>query len=113
MFQVTTNYINLQAFTHSRAVCGHQMALFNEMDRFFLKHNAKVVGISVDSKWCHMDFSENLKLHFPLLSDFEPKGFVARFYRWGKFHEKKDCSLRSRSSGGNSPKKKPPHPPAS
>jgi len=61
-------------------VCGDQMALYNETLRFFHKNNAEVVGISVDSKWSHLAFSLDRKLHFPLLSDFEPKGAVAKLY---------------------------------
>lgn len=61
-------------------VCGDQMALYNEMLRFFQKHNANLIGISVDGKWCHLSFSQDRKLHFPLLADFEPKGAVARLY---------------------------------
>jgi len=61
-------------------VCGDQMALYNETLKFFHKHNAELIGISVDSKWCHLAFSQDRKLHFPLLSDFEPKGSVARTY---------------------------------
>jgi peroxiredoxin len=61
-------------------VCGDQMALYNETLRFFRKHNAELVGISVDSKWCHLAFTQNRNLHFPLLADFEPKGKVARIY---------------------------------
>ena len=34
-------------------VCSDQMALYNEMLGFFGKYNAEMVGISVDSKWCH------------------------------------------------------------
>src|SRR5207244_12554417 len=55
-------------------VCSDQMALYNEMLKFFSGHNAQLVGISVDSKWCHCAFSENHKFHFPLLADFEQKG---------------------------------------
>lgn len=61
-------------------VCGDQMALYNETLRFFHRYNAEVIGISVDGKWCHMAFSAERKLHFPLLSDFEPKGEIARLY---------------------------------
>ena len=32
--------------------------------------NAQVLGISVDSKYCHKAFVESLGLDFPLLSDF-------------------------------------------
>ena len=67
-------------------VCGDQMALYNEMLKFFHKYNAELLGISVDSKWCHTAFAENRKLHFPLLADFEPKGAVARLY--GVYDEK-------------------------
>ena len=62
-------------------VCSDQMALYNETLKFFHKHNAEILGISVDSKWCHMAFSQSRNLHFPLLADFEPKGAVARLYQ--------------------------------
>ena len=61
-------------------VCGDQMALYNEMLKFFHRYNAELLGISVDSKWCHTAFAADRKLHFPLLADFEPKGAVARLY---------------------------------
>lgn len=59
-------------------VCSDQMALYNEMLKIFGKYNATVLGISVDSRWCHLAFSQDRKLHFSLLSDFEPKGEVSR-----------------------------------
>ena len=61
-------------------VCGDQMALYNEILPEFQKYNAEVLGISVDGSWCHSEFSHTRKLHFPLLSDFEPKGDVCRLY---------------------------------
>jgi peroxiredoxin len=61
-------------------VCGDQMALYNETLKLFHKHNAELLGISVDSKWCHLAFCQDRKFHFPLLADFEPKGVVARLY---------------------------------
>lgn len=61
-------------------VCGDQMALYNETSKLFSKHNAQVIGISVDSKWSHLAFSKDRNLHFPLLADFEPKGAVAQQY---------------------------------
>jgi peroxiredoxin len=61
-------------------VCSDQMALYNEMLKIFHQYNAEIVGISVDSKWCHMAFTQNRKLHFPLLADFEPKGAIAKSY---------------------------------
>ena len=71
-------------------VCGDQMALYNEMLKYFRKHNAELLGISVDSKWCHLAFSKDRNLHFPLLSDFEEKGAVAKLY--GVYdHEEGQC----------------------
>ncbi|HEY2157330.1 MAG TPA: peroxiredoxin [Isosphaeraceae bacterium] len=61
-------------------VCGDEMALFNEVLPEFQKHNAELLGISVDGVWCHLAFSRDRKLRFPLLSDFEPKGAVAKQY---------------------------------
>ena len=61
-------------------VCSDQMALYNETLKLFRRHNAEVIGISVDSKWCHMAFCHDRNLHFPLLADFEPKGKVTKLY---------------------------------
>ena len=61
-------------------VCDDQMTLYNEMASYFARHNAQVLGISVDSKWSHLAFTDHRNFHFPLLSDFEPKGEVARLY---------------------------------
>ncbi|HEY1922665.1 MAG TPA: redoxin domain-containing protein [Tepidisphaeraceae bacterium] len=61
-------------------VCGDQMALYNEILPEFKKYNAELLGISVDGVWCHEEFVKDRHLHFPLLSDFEPKGDVARKY---------------------------------
>ena len=61
-------------------VCGDQMALYNEILPEFHKMGADMIGISVDGAWCHAAFAADRKLHFPLLSDFEPKGAVARAY---------------------------------
>jgi len=61
-------------------VCGDQMALYNEVLPEFQKFGAELMGVSVDGVWCHRAFAEARHLHFPLLSDFEPKGAVARSY---------------------------------
>src|ERR1700736_214129 len=62
-------------------VCGDQMALYNEILPEFRRFDAELIGISVDSAWCHLAFARDRKLKFPLMSDFEPKGAVARTYR--------------------------------
>ena len=65
-------------------VCGDQTTLYNELLPEFGNYNAELLGISVDGIWCHLAFAKDRKLHFPLLSDFEPKGAVAKQY--GVFH---------------------------
>jgi peroxiredoxin len=61
-------------------VCGDEMTLFNEVLPDFREYGAELLGISVDSVWCHAAFARQKNLHFPLLSDFEPKGAVSRMY---------------------------------
>ncbi len=61
-------------------VCTDQMALYSQILPTFAEYNAQVLGISVDSVWCHQAFAESRRLRFPLLADFEPKGEVARRY---------------------------------
>ena len=61
-------------------VCGDQVSLYNEMLSEFQAYDAQILGVSVDGPWCHAAFAEDRKLEFPLLSDFEPKGEVARAY---------------------------------
>jgi peroxiredoxin len=74
-------------------VCGDQMALYNEILPEFHKLGAEMIGISVDGAWCHAAFAKDRKLHFPLLSDFEPKGAVARAY--GAYRERDGHSERA------------------
>ena len=74
-------------------VCGDQIALYNEILPEFQKYDAEIVGISVDSTWCHAAFSENRRLSFPLLADFEPKGAVSKAY--GVYHSEWGVSERA------------------
>ena len=61
-------------------VCSDQMALYSALMPEFRELGAEVVGISVDGPWCHAAFAEARSLGVTLLSDFEPKGAVARKY---------------------------------
>jgi peroxiredoxin len=74
-------------------VCSDELSLFNETMKIFSRHNAQLIGISVDSKWCHLAFSQDRKFHFPLLADFEPKGTIAKLY--GVYDEKEGESQRA------------------
>jgi peroxiredoxin len=61
-------------------VCGDQLALYNELREDFDKLDATLLAISVDGAWCHLAFAKDRGYHLSLLSDFEPKGEVARRY---------------------------------
>src|SRR3977135_3545638 len=74
-------------------VCGDQMALYNEILSEFRKHDAELLGISVDGAWCHQAFARDRHLHFPLLADFEPKGRVAKSY--GAYREGEGVAERA------------------
>lgn len=68
-------------------MCGDQLALYNEILPEFRRHNAALIGISVDGAWCHAAYARDRKLHFPLLADFEPKGETARSYGSYRYEE--------------------------
>jgi peroxiredoxin (alkyl hydroperoxide reductase subunit C) len=61
-------------------VCTDQLSLYQEVLPQIEDLGATLVGISVDSSWAHRAFREKLGITIPLLSDFEPKGEVARGY---------------------------------
>ncbi|HEY6607478.1 MAG TPA: redoxin domain-containing protein [Gaiellaceae bacterium] len=61
-------------------VCSDQLALYQELLPEFQRFDAELLGISVDGIWSHLAFARDRNLQFPLLSDFEPKGEVARAY---------------------------------
>ena len=73
--------------------CGDQLALYNEILPEFERLGAQLLGISVDGKWSHKAYAEARNLRFPLLSDFEPKGAVARLY--GVYNAESGISDRS------------------
>jgi peroxiredoxin len=61
-------------------VCTTENTCFRDDLGQFNELGAEVLGISVDSAWTHKAFAESLKLTFPLLADFNPKGAVAKAY---------------------------------
>ena len=74
-------------------VCTDELAVFNQLLPEFQRMNAILLGISVDGVWCHAAFADARNLGFQLLSDFEPKGAVAREY--GVYREKEGSSARA------------------
>jgi peroxiredoxin len=61
-------------------VCSDQLPLYEAVKSEFDAYDAAIAAISVDGVWCHAAFKKDRGLSFPLLSDFEPKGAVARGY---------------------------------
>ncbi len=74
-------------------VCNDELAVFNQLLPEFERFEAQVVGISVDGVWCHNAFADARNLGFSLVSDFEPKGEVARKY--GVYRDKDGVSERA------------------
>jgi len=74
-------------------VCGDQLALYNEILPMIKRHNAEILAMSVDGVWCHLAYRKDRKLRFPLVSDFEPKGAVAR--RYGAYRENEGVAERA------------------
>ncbi|MDX6607555.1 MAG: hypothetical protein QOD14_2095 [Solirubrobacterales bacterium] len=61
-------------------ICTDQLSLYQEVLDQIESKGASLVGISVDSSFCHRAFREQLNLTFALLADFNPKGEVSRAY---------------------------------
>lgn len=61
-------------------VCGDQLSIYQEVKPEIEDKGVELVGISVDSFFAHKAFQEKLGIDTTLLSDFEPKGAVARAY---------------------------------
>jgi peroxiredoxin len=60
--------------------CSDQLSLYQSEIEEFERANAQLLAISVDSLYSHGAWAAVRGLTFPLLSDFHPKGEVARRY---------------------------------
>jgi peroxiredoxin len=61
-------------------VCSDQLSLYQEVKPELEGKGLTMLGISIDSPYAHKAFQEKLGIDTTLLSDFEPKGEVARAY---------------------------------
>jgi peroxiredoxin len=75
------------------AVSRDQLVLYQKFTPEFDRLGARLLGISVDSVYCHMAFARDARLHFPLLADFYPRGQVTR--RFGIYRDKYGMSARA------------------
>jgi peroxiredoxin len=60
--------------------CSDQLSLYQSELNEFKRLGAQVIGISVDSIYSHGAWAAVRGIKFPLLSDFNPKGSIARRY---------------------------------
>lgn len=74
-------------------VCGDQFSIYQEVKPEIETQGVELVGVSVDSFFAHKAFQEQLGFDTTLLSDFEPKGEVARAY--GSYVEKMGFANRT------------------
>ena len=70
-----------------------QLTRYNEIVPQIHALGAELVGISVDSVWCHQAFAKALQLGFRLLSDACPRGAAARAY--GVYRSRQATSERA------------------
>jgi len=61
-------------------LCSDQLSLYQEVKPELEAKGVTMLGVSVDSPYAHKAFQEKLGVDTTLLSDFEPKGEVARAY---------------------------------
>ncbi|MGY1722604.1 peroxiredoxin [Blastococcus sp. SYSU DS0533] len=73
--------------------CSRQLELYQQELAEFERRGAALLGISVDSLYSHGAWAAVRGLTFPLLSDFHPRGEVAR--RYGVWRESDGFSERA------------------
>lgn len=61
-------------------VSADQLRRYNDVLPEIRNFGAELVAVSIDSVWCHRAFRQDVGLQFHLLSDFHPRGAVARAY---------------------------------
>ena len=65
-------------------VCSDELSIIEAVADEIGRLGAGIVAISTDNYWSTKAWSEELGLSFPVGSDFEPKGDVAK--QWGAYH---------------------------
>lgn len=73
--------------------CGDQLVVYNELLDEFDRLGASLLAVSVDNVYSHAAFHASRNFHFPLGSDFQPKGRVTRSY--GVYNETTGMSERA------------------
>jgi alkyl hydroperoxide reductase subunit AhpC len=74
-------------------VSREQLTLYQEYLPEFGRLGACLLGISVDHAFSHEAFARDVRISFPLLSDFLPRGVCSRSY--GVYREREEASARA------------------
>jgi epoxyqueuosine reductase len=74
-------------------VCTKEHACFVDDLTSFNGLNAQVLGLSVDSVWSHKAYADKMKITYPLLADFHPRGAVAS--KFGLYLDDKGITNRA------------------
>jgi peroxiredoxin len=72
---------------------GAQLASYQQVLPELRRFGAALLAVSVDSVWSHLAFAGRHGIEFPLLSDFQPRGAVARAY--GVYRPREGTSARA------------------
>jgi peroxiredoxin len=73
--------------------CTDQLSIYQEVLGEIEGAGASLVGVSVDSAFCHRAFCDKLGLTMPLLADFHPKGEMSSAY--GVYREEGGTNARA------------------
>jgi peroxiredoxin len=74
-------------------VCSDQLSIYQEVLGEIESKGATLVGVSVDSVFCHQAFRDHRGLTMPLLADFHPKGEMSSAY--GAYRDDRGSTNRS------------------
>lgn len=80
-------------------ICSDELSIIEAMADEIRRLRAGIIGISADNYWSTMAWADELGLSFPLASDFEPKGEVAK--KWGVYHAGGVCGRVQFIVGGD------------
>lgn len=75
------------------SVCSDQFNLYQEVLTDLAERGARLYGVSTDSSYSQHAFRESLGVEIPMLSDFEPKGEVARAF--GVYYDSAGTATRA------------------
>lgn len=94
------DYVVLAFFPAAwNTTCGDELLVFEAVADEIRRRGAGIIAVSTDNFWSTKAWAEELGLSFPVASDFEPKGAVAKAY--GVYHPRGVCQRAHFIIGGD------------